>query len=97
MKYPTPAPIFHCMKSVTKGRQMTDATAAQMGTPPRTRSARAKPSENAVAVRILLTVLAALVAWGSCIVIWGLPGLYLPALALVPVIWVALILITLGR
>ncbi len=76
---------------------MTDAITAQTGASPQSRSARAKPSENAIAVRILLTILAALVAWGLCIVVWGVPGLYLPALALVPVIWIAMIAITLGR
>ncbi|MGK7755638.1 MULTISPECIES: hypothetical protein [unclassified Roseovarius] len=37
---------------------------------------------------VLLTV------WGGAIVLWGVPGLYLPALALVPVIWVFLLIIS---
>ena len=58
---------------------------------------RFEPSENVVAAKILLTILVALVAWGICVFIWGVPGLYVPALALVPVIWIALITITLGQ
>ncbi|MCQ0091679.1 hypothetical protein FGD77_08250 [Roseovarius sp. M141] len=58
---------------------------------------RTESSENVVAAKILLTVLVALVAWGLCVFIWGVPGLYLPALAMVPVIWIALIAITLGK
>ena len=53
-------------------------------------------SENAVAARILLVILVALVAWGLSIFFFGVPGLYLPALALVPVVWIALLAITVG-
>ncbi|PVA10075.1 hypothetical protein DC366_10505 [Pelagivirga sediminicola] len=60
-------------------------------------SAETGSSENAVATRILLTILVALVLWGLCVFFWGVPGLYLPALALVPVVWIALIAITIGR
>lgn len=34
--------------------------------------------------------------WGCLIMLFGLPGLYLPALAMVPVMWVLLILISRG-
>lgn len=34
--------------------------------------------------------------WGCLIMLFGLPGLYLPALAMVPVMWVILILISRG-
>jgi len=47
-------------------------------------------------LRILLGVLAFVVAWGASVAVWGVPGLYLPALALVPVVWVILILISRG-
>jgi len=33
-------------------------------------------------------------AWGTAILLFGLPGLYIPALTLVPVMFVVLILIT---
>lgn len=33
-------------------------------------------------------------AWGSAILLFGLPGLYLPAVAMVPIMFVMLILIT---
>ena len=46
--------------------------------------------------RILLAVLVALAAWGGAVATWGLPGLYLPALAMVPVIWTLLIIISRG-
>ena len=61
------------------------------------RHTRAPLSEEAIAARILLTVLAVLTAWGLAVFTWGIPGLYIPALAMVPVIWVCLILITFGR
>lgn len=46
--------------------------------------------------KILLTVLAVLAAWGVAIFQYGVPGLYIPALAMVPVIYVILILISRG-
>ena len=46
--------------------------------------------------RILLSVLVALVVWGAAVAIWGLPGLFVPALALVPVIWAVLIIVSRG-
>ena len=45
---------------------------------------------------ILLSVAVFLAGWATSIAIWGIPGLYIPALALVPVIWVMLILISRG-
>ncbi|WP_113911038.1 hypothetical protein [Roseovarius dicentrarchi] len=56
-----------------------------------------KSSENMVAAKIILVIVLALVAWGASVFIWGVPGLYIPALALVPVIWIALVWITLGQ
>ena len=34
--------------------------------------------------------------WGISILTWGVPGLYLPALGFVPVMWIILLLITRG-
>ena len=34
--------------------------------------------------------------WGTSIVLFGIPGLYMPAVALVPVIYLALVLISRG-
>jgi len=45
---------------------------------------------------ILFTVLMLLAAWGLSVFTFGLPGLYIPALAMVPVIYTCLILITWG-
>lgn len=52
--------------------------------------------DTIVAARIMVAVLVLLAGWGASVAIWGLPGLYLPALALVPVIWGVLLLITRG-
>lgn len=52
--------------------------------------------DTAVAVRIMVTILVLLLAWGVSFATWGLPGLYLPAVGLVPVIWGVLLLITRG-
>lgn len=45
---------------------------------------------------ILLVVLLALVAWGASVFFFGIPGLYIPALALVPVMYLLLIIISRG-
>ncbi|SEQ29566.1 hypothetical protein [Thalassovita taeanensis] len=43
---------------------------------------------------ILLVVLVLLVLWGLSIFAFGVPGLYMPAVAAVPVIWVVLLMIS---
>lgn len=53
-------------------------------------------AERRLEARILITVLLALTGWGLSIWTWGVPGLYVPALALVPVFYVLLILISRG-
>jgi hypothetical protein len=45
---------------------------------------------------ILLGVVIFLALWGGSIALWGIPGLYIPALVMVPVIWAALLLISRG-
>ncbi|KZY48065.1 hypothetical protein A3731_07145 [Roseovarius sp. HI0049] len=50
---------------------------------------------RAVAV-VLLGVLLVLAAWAAAVVTWGLPGLYIPAVALVPVCMLTIVRITLG-
>ncbi len=59
-------------------------------------SATEKAAERSLEARILITVLLALVGWGLSIWFWGVPGLYVPALALVPVCYVVLIVISRG-
>lgn len=44
----------------------------------------------------LYLVLAVLSAWGCAILVWGLPALYLPAVAIAPLCLVALVAITRG-
>ncbi|MEO1364931.1 MAG: hypothetical protein AAFU86_14290 [Pseudomonadota bacterium] len=50
-----------------------------------------------VEIRILLGVLALLVLWGLAIFTFGYPALIVPALALVPTMFVVLMLITVGK
>jgi hypothetical protein len=45
---------------------------------------------------ILMMTLFGIVLWGLSVAAFGIPGLYIPALIAVPVIWVLLILITRG-
>ena len=45
---------------------------------------------------ILVTVLFVVIGWGLSIATWGVPGLYIPALAMVPVMYVLLIWISRG-
>ncbi len=56
----------------------------------------ARDPEEAAVAPILLTVLVLLAAWGTSVAMWGIPGLYIPALAMVPVMWVVLLLISRG-
>lgn len=41
-------------------------------------------------------MLAAVSAWGCAVLVWGLPALYLPAIALAPAVMVMLIALTRG-
>lgn len=52
--------------------------------------------DSAAAGPILLTLAIFLGGWATSIALWGIPGLYIPALALVPVIWVVLLIISRG-
>lgn len=45
---------------------------------------------------LLLMVAVILVVWGLCVALFGLPGLYLPALMLVPLIMLLLVRATWG-
>lgn len=47
-------------------------------------------------VWIFIAVAVFVAFWGASIALFGVPGLYIPALALVPVIYVVLILISRG-
>jgi|GEM_PF-690159 len=47
-------------------------------------------------VAIILAVLGVLALWGGSVALWGIPGLYIPAVAMVPVVWALLLLITRG-
>lgn len=57
---------------------------------------RARPNKMSIETKVLLTVLLGLAAWGAAIFTFGIPGLYIPAVALVPVMFTLLILITQG-
>lgn len=60
-------------------------------------SPKAKPDgETATVLRILLSVAVFVAGWATSVALWGIPGLYIPALALVPVAWVMLIMISRG-
>ncbi|MBZ0124604.1 MAG: hypothetical protein K8F31_12050 [Roseovarius sp.] len=45
-------------------------------------------------VLIVAVVLALVALWAGAVVLWGVPGLYLPAVALVPVVWLTLLAIS---
>ncbi|SFL60412.1 hypothetical protein [Shimia aestuarii] len=45
---------------------------------------------------IYAVLLAVVAAWGSAIYAYGIPGLYMPAVAAVPVIWIILLVISRG-
>lgn len=50
--------------------------------------------QTALEAKILVTLLALIAAWGASVAIWGIPGLYIPALAMVPVVWTILLVIS---
>ncbi len=56
-----------------------------------------KPTEAKQTNAILIAVLLVLIAWGVAVAIWGLPGLYIPAIGLVPVVFGGLLLLTMGK
>lgn len=53
-------------------------------------------AENALATKIILAVVVLLALWGGAIYLWGVPGLYIPALASVPLIYALLITVAKG-
>ncbi|MBZ8118203.1 hypothetical protein KUD11_06030 [Roseovarius sp. LXJ103] len=61
-------------------------------------ASRSRPAVSTTTrdLMILFTVLMFIAAWGLSVFTFGIPGLYIPALAMVPVIWTCLILITWG-
>jgi hypothetical protein len=61
-----------------------------------TNALHAETDESAVEKKIFLTVLIALLMWGTSVFFWGIPGLYMPALAAVPVLYGVLIWIARG-
>lgn len=52
--------------------------------------------DTALVKKILLALVIILAAWGAAIFKWGVPGLYIPALASVPLIYLVLIIVARG-
>ncbi|KPP87529.1 MAG: hypothetical protein HLUCCO07_10810 [Rhodobacteraceae bacterium HLUCCO07] len=52
--------------------------------------------EAALARKIILVLIVILALWGAAIFTWGIPGLYIPALASVPLIYLVLIVVAKG-
>lgn len=61
-----------------------------------TASETPRDPDAALVAPILLAVVVFLALWGTSIALWGVPGLYIPAVIMVPVIWVGLLLISRG-
>lgn len=53
-------------------------------------------AESRTEKRLLLSALFAIALWGLSVFTWGVPGLYIPAVAMVPVMYIILILISRG-
>ena len=71
---------------------VTDRAATHAAMPAATTAATAQSPDRL----ILLITLAGIVLWGLSVAAFGIPGLYIPALIAVPVIWTLLIIITRG-
>lgn len=52
--------------------------------------------EAALTKKIILALIVILALWGAAIFAWGIPGLYIPALASVPLIYLVLIVVAKG-
>lgn len=59
-------------------------------------TAAPKPEDNRLVAKILITVVLGVTGWGLSIATWGIPGLYIPALAMVPIMMGILLLISRG-
>lgn len=75
---------------------MTAIDMNEMAAGKSTNKVKEKPSEAMIVARILMSVLLFVALWAASFMTWGVPGLYIPAVALVPVIVVALVVITRG-
>ncbi|WP_297772474.1 hypothetical protein [uncultured Roseovarius sp.] len=64
-------------------------------TVPKAQHARNDADAAAVAP-ILLSVAVFIAGWATSVALWGIPGFYIPALALVPLMWVVLLIISRG-
>ena len=51
-----------------------------------------KKSDRKAEIILLVGVLLFLAAWAGSVALWGIPGLYIPALILVPVVYVLMVL-----
>ena len=75
-------------------------TASDTYTPSNTDEQHSASTHNdpdvAIAGPLLLTVLVLVAAWAGSFVMWGVPGLYIPAVAMVPVMMAVLIWISRG-
>jgi len=49
-------------------------------------------SDRRVAALLLVGVLVFLAAWAGSVVLWGIPGFYIPALILVPVVYALMVI-----
>jgi len=56
----------------------------------------ATDAETITVLRILLSVAVFVAGWATSVALWGIPGLYIPALLMVPVAWVMLTIISCG-
>ncbi|APG48066.1 hypothetical protein [Phaeobacter porticola] len=70
--------------------QPRTATAATASPPPRTDSTQVN------ATKALLAILFYVLLWGLAVAIWGLPALFLPAVAKTGIMFVLLVMITRG-
>ncbi|MCP4817604.1 MAG: hypothetical protein GY883_00330 [Shimia sp.] len=58
--------------------------------------ATTEPTSRKTLITIYAVLLLAVVLWGGAIALFGIPGLYIPAVAAVPVIYLLLIIVSRG-
>ncbi|WP_319824308.1 hypothetical protein [Thalassovita sp.] len=56
----------------------------------------AKTAPKSPDALLFVLALLAVVAWGASVFFFGIPGLYIPALVVVPVMWIVLLIISRG-
>lgn len=71
-------------------------TATSVETADETQKAKSETPRATLILRLVLGIVALVALWGTSFVLFGIPGLYIPAVLAVPVIFVLLVIVSRG-